>query len=128
MNGRRIVVLAVGLLTATGAFAHHAGAIYDREHPITVSGTVTEYMFYNPHVQVRFDGKDENGDMQTWVAVTGGPRGLFKVGWTRDTLKPGDKVTVVGGPSKDGKRHLSIRKLVVDSGSASGKILDIGAE
>ena len=85
-------------------------------------------MFFNPHVQVRFDGKEENGSMQSWVAVTGGPRGLFRIGWRRDTLKPGDKVTVTGGPSKDGKRHLSVRKLVVDSGSASGKILEVGAE
>ncbi len=58
-----VLTLAVGLVVIAGPmFAHHSGAgIYDRDHPVTVSGTVTEYVFINPHVQIHFDVKAEDG-------------------------------------------------------------------
>jgi len=122
------VVLAAATLVAVPLSAHHAATGYDRDHPITVIGTVTKFTFANPHVQIYFDGKDPNGEMQSWVAVSGTPRGLFKAGWKRNSLKPGDQITVTGGPSKDGKFRLGIKSLMVDTGSSKGLTLGVGPE
>ena len=121
-----VLTLAAGLVVMAGPmFAHHSGAgIYDRDHPVTVSGTVTEYVFINPHVQIHFDAKAEDGAVQSWTAESAAPQRLYRAGWTKDTLKPGDQVTVTGAPSKDNKRVLSIRKLV----GPGGKVLSEGAE
>ena len=88
-----VVAVAGGLLLLAGPLlAHHSGS-YDREHPITMTGTVTEFLYMNPHVRVRFDVKDENGVVSNWTLECGPPRGLFKAGWNKEALKPGDKIT-----------------------------------
>ena len=117
--------IVVGAFTISGPlFAHHAQSVYDREHAITVTGTVTDYMFTNPHTQIRIDTKDESGNPTTWTAESGSPQRLYRVGWNKTTLKPGDQVTVTGAPSKDGKHFMSIMKLV----GPDGKSLSLGAE
>ena len=107
-----VMVAGVVLLTVAGPmFAHHGGAQYDAKHPVTVTGTVTEYMFTNPHVQIHFDVKDENGNVEKWVAETASPQRLFGFGWNAKTLKPGDKITVTGAQLKDGQKIVTILKL-----------------
>ena len=112
------------LLVSAPMFAHHAGSLYDREHPVTVSGTVTKYLMINPHAQIHFEVKDESGKIETWVAETAGPQRLLRVGWNKNTLKPGDKITVTGAQFKDGRKYLSIFKL--EGGNAP--VLTEGAE
>ena len=103
------IVAAFAMLAASSSFAHHAGANYDREHLITLSGTVTQYDFTNPHVQIHFDVKDAQGKIVKWTALGDPPQRLFKFGWTKTTVKPGDQITITGGPRKDGMTEIDMR-------------------
>lgn len=119
------LAVAVGLLAVAGPmFAHHAGNVYDREHPITLQGTVTEFAFINPHVQIHFEAKDEQGNVVKWVAETSPPQRLYRAGWTTKSLKPGDEITITGAPYKDGATKMSVQRLV----APDGKELARGAE
>ena len=120
-----VMAVAVGVFVLAGPlFAHHAQSVYDREHPVTLPGTVTDYLFTNPHTQIRFDAKDANGNVTSWTADTSSPQRLYRVGWNKTSLKPGDPITVTGAPSKDGRHSMSIMKLV----GPDGKVLGLGAE
>ena len=112
------------LMVSAPLFAHHAGSLYDREHPVTLTGTVTKYLMINPHAQVHFEVKDESGNVTTWVAETAGPQRLLRVGWNKNTLKPGDTITVTGAQFKDGRKYLSIYKL----SGGNAPVLTEGAE
>jgi hypothetical protein len=115
MKSKLFAVLAAGvvLLVVSGPMlAHHGGAQYDTKHAVTVTGTVTEYLFTNPHVQIHFDVKDESGNVEKWIAETASPQRLFSFGWNAKTLKAGDKITVTGAQLKDGQKIVSIIKLV----------------
>jgi len=115
MKSKLFAVLAAGvvlLLVSGPLLAHHGGAQYDTKHAVTVTGTVTEFMFTNPHVQIHFEVKDETGNVDKWVAETASPQRLFSIGWNAKTLKAGDKITVTGAQLKDGQKIVSIIKLV----------------
>ncbi len=115
MRSKLFAVLAAGvvlLMVSVPMFAHHGGTQYDTKHPVTMTGTVTEYMFTNPHVQIHFDVTGENGSVEKWVAETASPQRLFGFGWNAKTLKSGDKITVTGAPLKDGNKIVTIIKLV----------------
>jgi Family of unknown function (DUF6152) len=107
-----LVAGVVLLLVSASISAHHGGAQYDTKNPVTLTGTVTEYLFTNPHVQIHIDVKDENGNIQKWIAETASPQRLFAFGWNAKTLKPGDKVTVTGAPLKDGQKIVTVIKVV----------------
>jgi hypothetical protein len=114
MKVKLLAILTAGvvLLMISGPmFAHHGGAQYDTKHPLTMSGTVTEYLFTNPHVQIHIDVAGENGGVEKWIAETASPQRLYGFGWNAKTLKAGDKVTVTGAPLKDGQKIVTIIKL-----------------
>src|SRR6202051_3460631 len=103
--------LTVGLFLISGpVLAHHGFAgRYDEEHPATVQGTVLEYQFINPHSAIIFEAKDQSGAMQRWHAELGGANALHRAdGWTKETLKPGDKITIVGPRNKNGSHDLNL--------------------
>jgi Family of unknown function (DUF6152) len=106
-----LTALMALLMVSVPVLAHHGGAQYDAKNPVTVTGTVTEYMFTNPHVQIHFDVKNESGNVDKWVAETASPQRLFTFGWNAKTLKAGDKITVTGAQLKDGQKIMSIIKL-----------------
>ena len=127
MGNKLFDLLAVAgalFLIAGPVFAHHAGTAYDRNNPVTVTGTVTEYEFANPHILIHFDVKEKTGAVTRWVAQSGTPKMLFKVGWNRETLKPGDIITLTGFPAKDGRKTITVRNLKPPKGAN----LTIGAE
>jgi len=106
--------------------AHHSATSYDREHPITLTGTVTEFQFTNPHGQLLFEVevRDESGNVEKWTALSAPPQRLYRSGWNRNTLKPGDRITITGAPHKQGRKELGVVKLV----GPTGQELILGAE
>jgi hypothetical protein len=96
--------VAVAVLVLCGpALAHHgAPSLYDVLHPITIKGTVTEFVFANPHAQIYLDVKSDKGEIVHWSIETNGPGQLRRAGWTRETLKPGDTIAVTLIPAKNG--------------------------
>ena len=98
------VSLAVACLVAISVplFAHHGNASYDATKTVTVKGTVTDYIWSNPHVLLKLDAKDDKGKTQHWIIEAQNPLSQTEVGWTKDTFKPGDKVVVEVIQAKDG--------------------------
>jgi hypothetical protein len=94
-------VLALGL--AGSAYAHHSMAGFDRGKTITLAGTVKEFKWANPHSWIEMEVPDEKGGVTTWNIEMTAPFVLIRAGWKATSLKPGDKVTVVGNPQRSGE-------------------------
>ena len=113
------VLLLAGLmtlLTGNSAIAHHGRAAYTNT-TIELEATVTELRFINPHVQVLFDITDSNGKIQHWHGELTAPNRLARGGWTKNTLKPGDKITITGLAARNEGLAVVIRKLVLADGT-----------
>jgi hypothetical protein len=109
--------LVLGLLPFSPIFAHHGSHVsYDTEKSVVLKGTVTEFVWSNPHTQIYFDVKDDNGNAVNWGAETANPGNLAKSGWTRNSLKPGDEITVTVWPSKAGTPRGFLLKIVLPNG------------
>jgi len=100
----KLSLIAAGLLVAAApALAHHSfAAEYDNNKSLKLTGTVTKVEWMNPHARFYVDVKDESGKVTNWEFELGSPNGLMRRGWTRNSLKPGDTVTVSGYQAKDG--------------------------
>jgi hypothetical protein len=115
-------LLAVGLffILSGPAFAHHGSAAYETAKSVTITGTVTDFQFVNPHVIISMDAKDPTtGKMEKWQGELTSPNHLARAGWTKSTLKPGDQVTMIGGPAKSGSTTLWIRKVMKEGQEVS---------
>jgi hypothetical protein len=110
--------LIVGLLLFVGsASAHHAfNAEYDASKSMRWAGTVTKVEWTNPHARFYVDVKDESGAVANWNFELGSPLQLRRQGWSRDSLKPGDQITVEGYPAKDGAKLASAKKVTLADG------------
>jgi len=113
------LVAAGFLATASPISAHHAWQV-DRSRLVTLKGAVTSFAFSNPHVQIYFDVKDANGNIENWSAGGASPNRLSRSGWTRDTLKPGDDITVSGYRSRNGSNVLRFDSVALADGAAIG--------
>ncbi len=115
------ILSAVGLVaTAPPAFSHHGTAAYDTTKTVTVSGTVTEFRFANPHVLLFLESKDEAGNVTRWVGERGGPNSMARnAGWTSKTIKPGDQVTITGRAAKNGTPTMAISKIILNGAELS---------
>jgi hypothetical protein len=101
---RTISLVVVSLLpVSVPLFAHHGTAVYDTSKTVTVKGTVTEYVWANPHVYVKVDAKDDSGNTMHWALEAQNPISETEVGWTKNTFKPGDEVEVEVKPAKNGR-------------------------
>ena len=96
------IVAAITLGLCSPLFAHHGNAAYDTEKSYTVKGTVTEYIWANPHVFVKVDVKDDNGNVAHWIVEAQNPVSMLQINWTKDTFKPGDQVEIDAMPAKNG--------------------------
>jgi hypothetical protein len=109
------------LMAAVPLTAHHGTAAYDTSQTVTVSGTVTEFRFVNPHVLVFWEVKDEAGGIQRWSGERSGPNSMARnAGWTRNTLKPGDQVTISGRQAKNGTHTMAISKILLNGKDITG--------
>ena len=93
----------IGLMLAVPVFAHHSfAAQYDRDKPITLVGPVTKIDWINPHARFFVDVKDANGKVVNWEVELAAPAMLMRRGWTRNSIKLGESVTVSAFLAKDG--------------------------
>jgi len=114
----RPVVVALVLLFIQGSvFAHHGTAAYDMTKSLTLKGVVTSYDFVNPHAEIRVDVTDSSGHTVNWIAETNNPGRLVRRGWGRNTLKPGDVITMEGNPVKSGNPDLRLTKVILADGT-----------
>lgn len=99
------------------AFAHHSfQAEYDAKKPVNLSGTVTKVEWTNPHARFYVDVKDTNGKVTSWNFELASPNVLRRLGWSRDFLKPGDAVTVLGSRAKDDSNWANARSVTLSDG------------
>jgi hypothetical protein len=90
-------------LVAVPLFAHHGNAAFAPGKQLTLKGTVTEWVWANPHCWLKFDVKDDSGKVVNWVAETSNAADMVERGWSKRILQPGDQVTVTLQPVKNGK-------------------------
>jgi hypothetical protein len=100
--------LVIFLLTVSApVLGHHGFSVeFDKDSPLTLTGTVTKMEFMNPHIYFYVDVKGKDGKVVNWAFEGGPPNVIYRQGWRKDTLKPGDVVTVKGFRAKDGT-HLA---------------------
>jgi len=99
-----VASIASVLATALPTYAHHSfPAQYDETQPVELTGTVTRVEWTNPHIFIYIDVADEeSGEVVNWALEMGGPNSLLRLGWKRDSLKPGDEISVEGSLARDG--------------------------
>jgi hypothetical protein len=115
------ILLALALTApAMGALAHHSFAMFDREHPTPLVGTVKDFQWTNPHVWIQVVAVDAKGVSQEWGVECTSVNFMRRQGWDRDSLKAGDKVEMLIFPLKDGSHGGQFNKLVQLNGSPSG--------
>lgn len=111
-----IGALLAGVMTVPLA-AHHAfAAEFDATKPVTLTGTVTRIEWANPHIWVYLDVVDDRGAVQTWQCEGGAPNTLTRNGWSRDSLKSTQVVTVDGWLAKDGSKTCNLRAVRLPDG------------
>jgi hypothetical protein len=103
MNSRLLNGLALATVLAIPALAHHSFTMFDTTKAITITGTVTEFQWTNPHSYIEIDVPDESGAVKHWSIEMGSPSILQQSGWKFSNLKKGDKTTLVINPLKDGR-------------------------
>jgi Family of unknown function (DUF6152) len=118
MKPTRVIALSAFLVLAGGAYpvaAHHATTMFDHATTITMTGTVTEVHWTNPHVAIYVNGYFKEGEAPAvWLLEMTSPGNLVRSeGWTRTAVKPGDKVTVDLSPLRDGKKGGALKKITI---------------
>jgi hypothetical protein len=115
-----LILIVVVLVPCGSLLAHHGLSAYDERNSVTLKGTVTEFAWSNPHTQIYFDVKDDNGSVVHWTCETLNPARLLRAGWSRNVLKPGDQITITLIAAKSGAPVGFLRKLVLADGKELG--------
>ncbi|MGD0957070.1 MAG: DUF6152 family protein [Candidatus Acidiferrales bacterium] len=113
-----LAALAAGLLLVWAApvGAHHSGAMFDMQHPITVTGVVTKVEWTNPHTYFYLNVTDEKGEIHEWAVEANSPNFLKHNGWTSTTVNPGDQIVCTGAPARNGSRFMHTTMVQLPSG------------
>ena len=113
-----IAMAAIGFIVgAAPLLAHHSfAAEYDASKPVTLNGTVVKVEWLNPHIWIYIDAKDESGKVVHWQCEGGAPNSLVRNGWTRDSLKSGDQVTISGALAKDASNTCNASQVKLPDG------------
>jgi hypothetical protein len=113
----RVVGILLALAAAGPTAAHHSFATqYDADQPITLTGVVTKVEWMNPHARFYIDVKAEGGDVTNWNLELASPNVLTRNGWSRNSLKEGDQVTVEGSRARSGANMANARTVTLADG------------
>ncbi len=124
MRSRQLLLLAVMLWTGS-AWAHHSFAVFfDSQKSVTISGVVKEFQFVNPHGLIRMLVQTKGGDTEEWKVETNSPSILRRRGWSPDSIKIGEKITVEGWPARDNSHWARLKKAARADGEPIGKPLE----
>jgi hypothetical protein len=114
---RKMIIAALGvLLVSVPLLAHHGAAALDTGKEITLKGTVTEWIWSNPHCFLQFDAKDDTGTVRNWAVETQNPTAMTQRGWSRTSFKAGDEVTVILEPVKNSQPIGRLLTVVLPNG------------
>jgi len=122
MNRRNLLLcclLAAVFLTGAPALAHHGAAAYVNKLTVLKDATVTKFVWANPHTILLFDVKDESGNVTHWAGEAGSPSAVGLLGWTKNSVQPGDVITVYIFPAKSGSPVGRLNRIVF----ADGRVL-----
>ncbi len=108
--------MVFAILAAAPVRAHHGSAAFDVGKQLTMKGTVTEWFWANPHCFLQYDVKGDHGKVVHWIAETSNPPDMVNAGWSKNSLKPGDQVTITVEPVKSGKPVAHLLEVVLPSG------------
>jgi len=112
-----LALIAGVILAGVPLLAHHGtGVAYDTEKMVMLKGTVTEWIWANPHCGILFDVADDKGNVEHWGAELGNPHALSMAGLSKDILKPGDKITISGHPAKSGAPRIELQQFTMADG------------
>ena len=122
MQARLALAVMAGLcLASPAAQAHHSFAVYfDASKSVTITGKVTAFRFTNPHGTIVLEVADAQGGVSEWRAETNAPVVLQRRGWTRESVKPGETITIQGWPSRDGKPYIRLQRATHADGRLVG--------
>jgi len=117
-NKLAIISFAVVVLVAVSVpvFAHHGYVQYDTDKKVTLKGTVTRWLWANPHCLLQLDVTEDSGNVVHWIAESENPSTLSRIGWTEKSLKPGDQITLTALPVKSGNPVGRIIDVVLSNG------------
>lgn len=131
MKSTLMVSIMTVFLAALPALAHHPfSAEYDWKQPVTVTGTVSKLDWANPHAHLYVDAKDSDGKTKSWTFELGGINALTNAGWSKETVKTGDTVTVDAWLSKSQSNMANVKSIKLQSGrelSGASSIVDPNA-
>jgi hypothetical protein len=109
-------LLAAVSIFSSPLVAHHGGAAYDADKRVTVKGTVTDWLWSNPHCILQLDATDDGGQAVHWVTETENPSSMIRSGWTKDSFKVGDEISILLVPQKAGGRVGRIVEVTLSDG------------
>jgi hypothetical protein len=92
-----------GLGLCKAVYAHHSFAMFDADNPIELTGSIVEWQYSNPHTFIILEVTDENGNSTEWTLEGRSPSAIFRLGWTPESLQPGDKVMLTVSPLHSGE-------------------------
>ena len=115
-----VVIGLVALASGGVANAHHSFAMFDQSQQVTLKGTVREFQWTNPHAWIHLDVPDATGVKDTWQVELNSPNNLKRQGWKSTSIKPGDQVTLVLNPLKDGSKGGLFVSITLPDGSVLG--------
>jgi hypothetical protein len=116
-----VILMAVGVLSVTSAWAHHSFAAYEPSKQIKLVGVVTEFKWTNPHVYIQLDGQESTGgETKRWLIECASTSILNRAGWKFNILKAGDKITVVVAPLRNGEPAALLKQMTLADGTKLG--------
>lgn len=111
------LMLAALMLTAVPASAHHSAAMFDRTKTVKLVGTVVQFGWTNPHSWISVDVPNDKGGTDRWSVECNSPNNLARMGWKSTSLKPGDKVTILIHPLRNGDKGGSFMSATLADGT-----------